>query len=86
MVRSLGMGGMSSGPRNGRFRIDRRRKRARRRYLVNAEPQTRKFNQAGGLGTIVNATHFPLGQVAAGIVALVVNSLLDQRGHLQPLQ
>ena len=52
----------------------------------NAEPQIKKVRQAGGLRTIANATHFPFGQVAAGIVAFVVNSLLDQRGHLQPLQ
>ena len=79
------MGGVCSSPRNGRFRIDRSKKGLGGGIKQRRAPD-KKVCQAGGLGTIVNATHFPLGQVAAGIVALVVNSLLDQRGHLQPMQ
>jgi hypothetical protein len=56
-----------------------------RRYQQRTAPD-KKVRQAGGLGTIFKATHFPFGHVAAGIVAFVVNSLLDQRGHLHPLQ
>jgi hypothetical protein len=85
VVRSLDVGGVCSSPTNGRFRID-RSKKGRCGGINNAPPQIKKVRQAGGLGTIFKATHLPFGQVAAGIVAFVDNSLLAQRGHLQALQ
>ena len=73
MVRSSGMGGMSSSPRNGRFRIDRRRK-GLGGGLGPAEPLNKKVRQAGGstIGSEIafeSASHFCFEQVDLRIFA-----------------
>ena len=75
MVRFLGVGGMSSGPRNGRFRIDRSRK-GLGGGLGPAEPLNKKDRYCSGgaigsataAGSIVTSHRF-LGQVLLSIFA-----------------
>ena len=73
MVRCLGMGGVCSSPRNGRFRIDRSRK-GLGGGLGPAEPQIKKVRQldGGAIGSGIalgSASHFCLGQVDFKIIA-----------------